>query len=48
MTIYNVLNVKGHLPNRLKSEVSRMMRITFSLWILAFVFGLSVYIYYIL
>jgi len=47
LAVYIVLRMKFDLPERFRvKRVKRLMRATFTLWLLALVFGLSFYIWY--
>lgn len=47
LAVYIVLRMKTDLPERfMVKRVKRLMRTTFALWWLTFVFGLSFYIWY--
>jgi uncharacterized membrane protein YozB (DUF420 family) len=47
LAIYIVLRMKSDLPQRFTvKRVKRLMRTTFTLWWLTFIFGVSFYIFY--
>lgn len=47
LAVYIVLRMKFDLPERFKvKRVRRLMRTTFTLWLLTFVFGLAFYLWY--